>query len=98
MGFGVPQAVTVILETGIQNVPLALAVINGTLARGTYTPTQVLGSQLLAAIWSFITTVEGICVLFVSRRYQRRRICPPYTDADAPTTSGVALREASAGV
>ena len=39
--------VTVILETGIQNVPLALAVINVTLAAGAHSSDEVLGACLL---------------------------------------------------
>jgi len=72
----VPQCVTVVLETGIQNVPLALAVINVTLASGAYSADEVLGAQLLAAMWSAITTTQGVVVVLLSRWQQGRPICP----------------------
>jgi predicted Na+-dependent transporter len=64
---GIPVIVTVVLETGIQNVPLALAVMNVTLAAGDFTTEQIIGSQLLAGMWTVITTVEGVVVMLLSR-------------------------------
>ena len=74
--FGKPQAVTVILETGIQNVPLALAVINVTLAHGSYSAEQVLGAQLMAGLWSALTTTQGVLVVLLSRWQQGLPLCP----------------------
>ena len=68
---GPAQWVTVCLETGIQNVPLALAVVNLSLLRSGATGAEVLSAQLLAAIWSVIVNCEAVLLVGVVRARTR---------------------------
>ena len=68
---GPAQWVTVCLETGIQNVPLALAVVNLSLLRSGATGAEVLSAQLLAAIWSVIVNCEAVLLVGVLRARTR---------------------------
>jgi len=66
---GPQQWVTVLLETGVQNMPLALAVINVTLlsAQPPVPLDSVLATQIMVAMWTILTTAVGTVVVFVSR-------------------------------
>ena len=78
LALGARQAVTVVLETGIQNVPLAIAVTNVTLASaGTATADEVLGTVVLSAMWTVITTTCGVPIVLLARWSQGLPLCPP---------------------
>jgi predicted Na+-dependent transporter len=75
--FGARQAVAVVLETGIQNVPLAIAVTNVTLASTAASADDVLATVVLSAMWTVITTTFGVPIMLVARWWQRLPLCPP---------------------
>ena len=75
--FGARQAVTVVLETGIQNVPLAIAVTNVTLANTDASADEVLGTVVLSAMWTVITTTFGVPIVLLARWWQRLPLRPP---------------------
>ena len=83
------QAITVVLETGIQNIPLALSVINVTLSTGEHTADEIFAAQLLSAIWSVITTIEGIILMVFARKLQRLSLCPRCTASKEESASAL---------
>jgi BASS family bile acid:Na+ symporter len=74
---GARQAVAVVLETGIQNVPLAIAVTSVTLASTAASADEVLGTVVLSAMWTVITTTFGVPIVLIARWWQRLPLCPP---------------------
>lgn len=69
---GAPQVVTIVLETGIQNVPLALAIVNLTLTRANAPIAQTVAAQVYGGLWLVMTTLMGVVVVVLSRAFGRR--------------------------
>ena len=85
---GVKQVATVVLETGIQNVLLSLAIVNVALGASDASFTQSLAAQIYGALWMVLTTLEGIVVVLLSRWAQRRRPRAEASDAcSAPASA-----------
>ena len=72
---GAPQWATVMLETGVQNMPVALAVVNVTLltARPRLSADVILSCQIVCGMWTVMTTLFGVVVVFASRWVQSDR-------------------------
>ncbi len=62
-----PEVITVCLETGVQNVPLALAVTALTLRHSRASAAEQLSSQLLIAVWSVVTNVQAVLLVVATR-------------------------------
>lgn len=68
---GVGQWTTVCLETGIQNVPLALSVASLTVIKSNGTSKDLLVVGLLAGVWSVVVNLEALVFCGAVRWYTR---------------------------
>ena len=66
---GIAQWTTVCLETGIQNVPLALSVASLTVLRSGGSSADMLSVGLLAGLWSIVVNLEALILTLVCRWY-----------------------------
>ena len=65
-----PQIVAVVLETGVQNTPLALAVVQLTLADA---PAELASATVVSAAWGVLVTLEAALVTAAARAWGRRK-------------------------
>ena len=96
-----PQIVAVVLETGVQNTPLALAVVQLTLADA---PAELASATVVSAAWGVLVTLEAALVTAAARAWGRRKsgvrgICgcrrkPPPADVE-PSALPAESRDAS---
>jgi len=68
-GDGIPQWVTVCIETGMQNIALALAVINWTLWKNQSPSHDVLSAQVLCGIWTTLNISGFLVFALVVRQW-----------------------------
>ena len=88
----VPVMATIVIETGVQNTVLALAIMNLTTASGNFSSLEAFRLQIVSAVWGVIVSFEACAVMLAFRA-----LTPASTAAFGGTTEAPSSPIAAAG-